>query len=177
MQRDPPQRHGDDHANHQGKDIGGVEVLDKGDVGCCSGDGGYGIEVAALEDAGRLPQEYVAQHTASDGCKEAHHYADHGGKLVHHRFVRADGSVKAYGEDVENGDEAIGFLEDNRKDKGDGGGGDGHGQRERLVENVDGAFLQDDIADDTAAKSACDGETDSANEVEFVLAGGKHARH
>ena len=101
---------------------------------CCSGDGGYGIEVAALEDAGRLPQEYVAQHTASDGCKEAHHYADHGGKLVHHRFVRADGSVKAYGEDVENGDEAIGFLEDNRKDKGDGSRCHGHGQRERLVD-------------------------------------------
>ena len=100
-----------------------------------------------------------------------------GESSVHHRFVRADGSVKAYGEDVENGDEAIGFLEDNRKDKGDGSRCHGHGQRERLVEDVDGAFLQDDVADDTAAESACDGETDSANEIEFVLAGGKHARH
>ena len=129
-----------------------------------------------MENTRNHAHKAVAQHAAAHRGEKAHHDAHRRRKAVDKRLVRSGGGVDADRDDIEQGNEFFGLVDDCREDVDDGRGGDGERERHRLVEDVDVAHLQRHIAQKTAAQSTDHGERDGAHQVEFVLACDQHAR-
>ena len=148
-----------------------MEGLDHRDEAGCARQAGDRVEIPLLEDVGDAVHEDVSEHAAAHAGEEAHHDAGHRIEVVAEGLVGAHHGEEPHGEDVEDRDGAVGFLDEPGEDEDDRGRRDGDGQGERLVEQVDIAALEDDIAQEAAAKPADDGYADGSDEIELVLAG------
>ena len=140
-QRQPTQTHGYRDAHDEGGDVADESAHDEAYIACRSGDGRDGIKVSALENTRNHAHKAVAQHAAAHRGEEAHHNADDGCKSVDQCLVRAGCRIDADRDDVEQGNEFLGFIDDCREDVDDGCRGNGKWQCHRLVEDVHVAHL------------------------------------
>lgn len=145
-QREPAQTHGHDNAYDQRGDIAHNAAHNETHIACRSGDGGDGIKVSTLENARNHAHKAVAQHAAAHRGEKAHHDAHRRCKAVDQRLVCSSGGVDADRDDVEQGNEFFGLVDDCRENIDDGCRGNGKRQRHWLVEDVDVAHLQRHVA-------------------------------
>ena len=164
-------------ANDQRDDIADQAAHDKANIACRSSDSRDGIEVGALENTRHHAHKTIAQHAAAYRGKKAHHDAHDRCKSVHERLICAGCRINTHRDDVEQGDELVGLVDDGREDVDDGRRGDGQRKRHGLVKDVDVAHLERHIAQKTAAQTADHGERDGAHQIEFVLARNQYTRN
>ena len=99
-----------------------------------------------MENARNHAHKAVAQHATAHRGEKAHHDARRRRKAVDQRLVCSSGGVDADRDDVEQGNEFFGLVDDCRENIDDGCRGNGKRQRHWLVEDVDVAHLQRHVA-------------------------------